>query len=120
MDQSASNLSWYPLYSPTCTNSDLLLSTEHLHVGSSSSRNEAQQNVTGIPSLVETGNVSLHRHFTDAPTSISTNVTEFTTSEQAYKFHRKLSDCGPSGGGNCTIQHNSLHSFKMLSNIKIQ
>ena len=120
MDQSASNLSWYPLYSPTCTNSDLLYSTEHLHVGSSSSCNEEHQNVTGIPNSAETGNASLHRHFTDPTASLSTNVTEFTPSEQAYKWHRKLSDCGPSGAGNCTSQHNCLHSFKILPNIKIQ
>ena len=120
MEQSASNLSWYPLYSPTCTNSDLLFSTEHLHVGSSSSCNEVQQNVTGIPNSVETGNVSLHQHFAGPTAPLSTNVTEFNASEQTYKWHRKLSDCGPSGGGKCTSQHNYLHSLKILANIKIQ
>ena len=97
MSESASNLCWYPLYSPTCTNSDLLLSTEHLHLETSNNETQDIIGMSNASNISRTGH--LHRHLTE-PTSLGKSVIEFSTTEQTRQWQRKLSDCGTAAGGN--------------------
>ena len=99
MNESASDLCWYPLYSPTCTDSDLLISTERLNLGNTiMNRSHELQNMSQISNrrnVQETESSSKPRQMD----SSHSNVNEFIISAQTYKYQRKLSDIGTNSVG---------------------
>lgn len=105
MNENCSNLSWYPLYSPTCTDSDLLQMTEQLSLDNSNNPSHNIPRITNVPSNVPSSEsaVNVTRQRKTGASTLGTNVIEFTASEQTYKWHRKLSDSGPSAGGKYVI-----------------
>ena len=101
MGESFSNLSWCPLYDPTCTDSDLLQMTERLNLGGSSYEPQNIQRITNVPSNVPSSEIAsnITRQRKTGAAAVGTNVHDFSSSDQTYKWHRKLSDGGPIAGG---------------------
>ena len=105
MNENCSNLCWYPLYSPTCTDTDLLQMTERLNLGSSGQVSQNIQRIPNVPSNVPSSEIAsnITRQRKTGANALGTNIIEFAATDQSYKWHRKLSDGGPSTGGNVLI-----------------
>ena len=101
MNENFSNLCWYPLYDPTCTDSDLLQLTERLNLSGSTNISQSIQRIQNVPSNVPSSEIASNvtRQRKTGAAALGTNNIEFTSSDQAYKWHRKLSDGGPAAGG---------------------
>ena len=120
MNENCSNLCWYPLYSPTCTDSDLLQMTEHLSLGNSSNPSPNVPRITNVPSNVPSSEsaANVTRQRKTGASALGSNIIEFTSSEQTYKWHRKLSDSGPSAGGKDVIYLDFIFAFLQIIFIK--
>ena len=87
MNEKSSNLSWYPLFSPTFTDSDLLFSNENVYLETST---------------VETHTVSTFSDESRSQTgglALGNQGINFPSSEHTTNWHRKLSDGGTAAGG---------------------
>ena len=111
MNENASNLCWYPFYSPTSTDSDLLYSTVIAHQLESPTAEMPNASISLIKSnsqtdrfpfsiipstsvsMAEAGTVSRNRK-SPVPTTSGNNFVELVTSEQTQTWQRKLSAGG--------------------------
>ena len=96
MDESASNVCWYPLYSPLSTEADLLSSNEQT---SSMSTSKIEQHspargvsnwTTTVPENTVVNTRSQQQHGVASDISFH----DVTTSKQARRWNRKFSDSG--------------------------
>ena len=96
MDESASNVCWYPLYSPLSTEADLLCPNEQT---SSISTSKIEQHsparrvsnwTTTVPENTVVNTLSQQQH------SVASDIRfhDVTTSKQARRWNRKFSDSG--------------------------
>ena len=104
MDESASNVCWYPLYSPLSTEADLLCTNEQT---SSMSTSKIEQHspargvsnwTTTVPENTVVNTLSQQQHGVGSDISFH----DVTTSKQARRWNRKFSDSGAATqvGGN--------------------
>ena len=96
MDESASNVCWYPLYSPLSTEADLLCPNEQT---SSISTSKIEQHspargvsnwTTTVPENTVVNTLSQQQHGVASDISFH----DVTTSKQARRWNRKFSDSG--------------------------
>ena len=104
MDESASNMCWYPLYSPLSTEADLLCTNEQI---SSISTSKIEQHsparrasnwTTTVPENTVVNTLSQQQQGVGSDISFH----DVTTSKQARRWNRKFSDGGAvtQAGGN--------------------
>ena len=93
MDESASNVCWYPLYSPLSTEADLLCTNEQTS-SMSTSKIEQHSPARGISNWTTTvpENYTLSQQQHSVGSDISFH--DVTTSKQARRWNRKFSDSG--------------------------